>query len=50
MKTDRHLAALREEIADRLTLARIARRRGLQVARRFHVEFALAARKSLRAA
>lgn len=42
-------AALRDELADRLALARHARRHGLQIARRFHVEVALEARRQLRA-
>jgi hypothetical protein len=40
---------LHEEIRDRLALARHARRRGLKVARRWHVELALDARRQLRA-
>jgi hypothetical protein len=40
---------LHQEIQDRLTLARHARRLGLQIARRFHVEIALDARRQLRA-
>ena len=40
---------LHQEIRDRLALARHARRRGLQVARRWHVELALDARRQLRA-
>lgn len=40
--------ALRAEIRDRLALSRHARRLGLRVARRFHLEFALSARRSLR--
>jgi len=43
MSTDLH-----QEIRDRLALARHARRRGLQVARRWHVELALDARRQLR--
>jgi len=39
---------LHQEIRDRLALARHARRRGLQVARRWHVELALDARRELR--
>ena len=40
---------LRQEIRDRLALARHARRHGLQVARRWHVELAIEARRQLRA-
>jgi hypothetical protein len=39
---------LHQEIRDRLALARHARRHGLNIARRFHVELALAARAELR--
>ncbi len=39
---------LHEEIRDRLALARHARRMGKQIARRWHVETALAARTELR--
>jgi hypothetical protein len=39
---------LHQEIQDRLALARHARRLGLQIARRFHVEIALDARRKLR--
>lgn len=42
-------AALREELADRLALARHARRRGLRLARLWHIEVALKARRQLRA-
>jgi hypothetical protein len=40
---------LHEEIRDRLALARHARRHGLRIARRWHVELALDARRQLRA-
>jgi hypothetical protein len=40
--------ALRQEIRDRLSLARHAKRRGLRVARLWHVEQAAAARRKLR--
>ena len=40
---------LHQEIRDRRALARHARRHGLQVARRWHVECALDARRQLRA-
>ena len=40
---------LHQEIRDRLSLARHARRRGLKVARLWHVELALEARRQLRA-
>jgi hypothetical protein len=39
---------LKEEIRDRLTLARLARRRGLRIARLWHVEQAADARRKLR--
>ena len=40
---------LHEEIRDRLALARHAKRRGLRIARLWHVELALDARRQLRA-
>jgi hypothetical protein len=40
--------ALRQEIADRLSLARHAKSRGLRVARIWHVEQAADARRKLR--
>lgn len=40
--------ALRQEICDRLLLARIARRRGWRFARLWHIELAAAARRKLR--
>ena len=40
---------LHDEVRDRLALARHARRLDLQIARRFHTELALAARRQLRA-
>jgi hypothetical protein len=40
--------ALRQEIRDRLSLARHAKRHGLRVARLWHVEQAAAARRKLR--
>jgi hypothetical protein len=40
---------LHEEIRDRRALARHARRHGLRIARRWHVELALDARRQLRA-
>jgi hypothetical protein len=40
---------LHQEIRDRLALARHAKRRGLKVARLWHVELALDARRQLRA-
>lgn len=40
---------LKEEIRDRLKLARMARRRGWRFARIWHIELALAARAELRA-
>ena len=39
---------LKEEIRDRLKLARMARRRGWRFARIWHVELALSARRQLR--
>jgi len=47
--TAKHQSALRDEIRDRLDLARDCRELGLQVARRFHLTLALAARRQLRA-
>lgn len=40
---------LHQEIRDRLALARHAKRRGLKIARIWHVELALDARRQLRA-
>ena len=40
--------ALRQEISDRLALAKHAKRRGLNVARLWQVELAAAARRKLR--
>ena len=39
----------RDEVSERLALARHARRLDLQIARRFHTELAIAARRQLRA-
>jgi hypothetical protein len=41
-------AVLRDELRDRRALARHARRHGLRVARLFHLEIAIAARRRLR--
>lgn len=46
--TARHTAALREELQDRRTLARIARSLGHRTSRAFHLTLALSARKALR--
>jgi len=41
-------SALRQELRDRLTLARHAKRHGLRVARMFHLELAISARRMIR--
>lgn len=43
------ITELHQEIRDRLALARHAKRRGLKIARIWHVELALEARRQLRA-